>query len=189
MKEILKLIVILVLATVAVVLIASRSNYNQSKERLQRSVVTGKVTMKGTPTVVRLTEEERVFQCKSDNMCLFLAEVGYHEARGESDKGVKSVMFVVLQRVADQKRWANTVKGVLRQPAQFSYVSDGSLERGVVEKKRYKEIMVIAHRVLNGDTINPVPKANHFHTTSLTRAWTKNMRVVAVIGNHVFFEG
>lgn len=122
-------------------------------------------------------------------MCKYLSEVGYFESRGESDKGVKAVMFVVLQRVADERRWANTVKGVLRQPSQFSYVFDGSLERGVVEKKRYKEILVIAHKVVNGDTINPVPKANHFHTTKLKRVWTKDMQVVAVIGNHVFFAG
>lgn len=136
-----------------------------------------------------LTDKERLSQCKSDQMCKYLAEAGYYESRSEPDKGVKAVMFVVLQRVADENRWPNTVKGVLRQPSQFSYVRDGSLERGVVEKERYKEIMVIAHKVLNGDTINPVPKANHFHTTSLKRAWTKNMRVVAVIGNHAFFEG
>ena len=188
MKEILKLIVILVLATVAVVLIASRSNYNKNEQQLQRSIVTGKITENVTHTK-EMTDNERISQCESDKMCKYLAEAGYFESKGEPDKGVKAVMFVVLQRVADEKRWPSTVKGVLRQPAQFSYVSDGRLERGVVEKKRYKEIMVIAHKVLNGDTINPVPKANHFHATKLKRVWTKNMRVVAVIGNHVFFEG
>ena len=188
MKEVLKLIVILVLATVAAVIMASRSDYNKNDEQLQQSVVTGKITGEITPTK-ELTDKERLSQCESDKMCKYLAEAGYFESKGESNVGVEAVMFVVLQRVADEKRWPNTVKGVLRQPAQFSYVSDGSLERGVVEKKRYKEIMIIAHRVLNGDTINPVPKANHFHTTKLKRVWTKNMRVVAVIGNHVFFEG
>ena len=188
MKEVLKLIIILVLATVAAVIMASRSNYNKNEEQLQQSVVTGKIAVNVTPTE-ELTDKERLSQCLSDNMCKYLAEAGYFESKGESNVGVEAVMFVVLQRVADEKRWPNTVKGVLRQPAQFSYVSDGRLERGVVEKKRYKEIMVIAHKVLNGDTINPVPKANHFHTTKLKRAWTKNMRVVAVIGNHVFFEG
>ena len=155
---------------------------------MQRSVVTGEVTGNTTPNKT-LTDKERLSKCESDKMCKYLAEAGYFESKGESDVGVEAVMFVVLQRVADEKRWPSTVKGVLRQPAQFSYVSDGRLERGVVEKKRYKEIMVIAHKVLNGDTINPVPKANHFHTTKLKRVWTKNMRVVAVIGNHVFFEG
>ena len=188
MKEILKLLVILVLATVAAVLIASHSNYNKNEQQLQRSIVTGKITTQTTPTK-EMTDKERISQCESDKMCKYLAEAGYFESKGESDVGVEAVMFVVLQRVADEKRWPSTVKGVLRQPAQFSYVSDGRLERGVVEKKRYKEIMVIAHKVLNGDTINPVPKANHFHKTSLKRVWTKNMRVVAVIGNHVFFEG
>ena len=188
MKEILKLLVILVLATVAAVLIASHSNYNKNEQQLQRSVVTGEVTWNTTPNKT-LTDKERLSKCESDKMCKYLAEAGYFESKGESNVGVEAVMFVVLQRVADEKRWPNTVKGVLRQPAQFSYVSDGSLKRGVVEKKRYKEIMVIAHRVINGDTINPVPKANHFHTTKLKRVWTKNMRVVAVIGNHVFFEG
>ena len=136
-----------------------------------------------------MTEQEKVSQCLSDKMCKYLSESGYFESKGESDEGVVAVMFVVLQRVADEKRWANTVKGVLRQKAQFSYVWDGRLEKGVVEKKRYKEIVLLAHRVINGDIINPVPKANHFHTTNIKRIWTKKMRQVAVIGNHTFFEG
>lgn len=144
--------------------------------------------MKTTPTK-ELTEQERLSQCLSDKMCKYLAEAGYHESCGEPDKGVKAVMFVILQRVADEKRWASTVKGVLRTPKQFSYVSDGSLQRGVVEKKRYEEIVVIAHKVVNGVILNPVPGANHFHTTNIKRVWTKNMREVAVIGNHAFFEG
>ena len=81
------------------------------------------------------------------------------------------------------------MKGVLREPRQFEYVSRGLHLKGFAEKQRYKQIVLLAHKVVNGDTINPVPKANHFHKTSLKRVWAKNMRVVAVIGNHVFFEG
>lgn len=125
----------------------------------------------------------------SDKMCKYLSEVGYHESRSEPNKGVVAVMFVVLERVADEKRWGNTVKEVLRQPKQFEYVSRGRHTEAVVEKERYKEIVLLAHKVVNGGIINPVPKANHFHTTNTKRVWTKKMREVAVIGNHAFFEG
>ena len=188
MKEVLKLIIILVLATVAAVIMASRSDYNKNEEQLQRSVVTGKITGNTAPNKT-LTEKERLSQCLSDNMCKYLAEAGYWEARSEPDKGVKAVMFVILQRVADERRWKDTVKGVLREPRQFEYVSRGLHLKEFAEKQRYKQIVLLAHKVVNGDTINPVPRANHFHDKDIKRVWTKSMREVAVIGNHVFFEG
>ena len=144
--------------------------------------------MKDTPTT-ELTEQERLSQCLTDKMCKYLAEAGYWEARSEPDKGVKAVMFVILQRVAEERRWGDSVKAVLRQPKQFEYVSRGLHLKGFAEKQRYKEIVLIAHGVVNGDILNPVPKANHFHTTNIKRVWTKRMREVAVIGNHAFFEG
>ena len=76
MKEVLKLIVILVLATVAAVIMASRSDYNKNDEQLQQSVVTGKITGEVTPTK-ELTDKERLSQCESDKMCKYLAEAGY----------------------------------------------------------------------------------------------------------------
>ena len=181
LKDLVKLLVVAVLATVASVVITSRNSYNIERDFPQRAL---------HGSVVReLTEDEKLSQCLSDNMCKYLAEGGYWEARSEPDKGVKAVMFVILQRVADERRWKGTVKGVLREPGQFEYVSRGLHLKGFAEKQRYKQIVLSAHKVVNGDTINPVPKANHFHKTSFKRVWTKNMRVVAVIGNHVFFEG
>ena len=76
MKEILKLVAILVLATVAAVLIASRSNYIKNEQQLQRSVVTGKITGNVAPNKT-LTDKERISQCESDKMCKYLAEAGY----------------------------------------------------------------------------------------------------------------
>ena len=94
LKDLVKLLVVTILATVAAVVMTSRNSYNKNEERLQRPIVTGKITTQTTPTK-ELTDKERLSQCKSDQMCKYLAEVGYHESRGESNKGVKAVMFVV----------------------------------------------------------------------------------------------
>ena len=187
MKDLWKLIAILVLATLAAVVTVSHSGYNKKEQPLQRSLAAGEITQ--NTSTQGLTDEERLSQCLSDKMCKYLAEAGYWESRSEPDKGVKAVMFVILQRVADERRWGDSVKAVLRQPKQFEYVSRGLHLKGFAEKQRYKEIVLIAHGVVNGAILNPVPRANHFHTTNIKRAWTKKMREVAVIGNHAFFEG
>src|SRR5678809_1115676 len=48
-------------------------------------------------TVILLSPEEK---CEMSKQCAKLAEVGYFEARSESDEGVLATMFTVLNRVA-----------------------------------------------------------------------------------------
>ena len=127
--------------------------------------------------------------CLMDNDCRLLVEAGYKEARSESDAGVVAVMYTILERKKDPHRWGNNIEDVLSAKNQFEYRANGAMMSGFKDTGQVDRIAKLAYGVLVGDIINPVPKANHFHTTKLKRVWTKNMRVVAVIGNHVFFEG
>ena len=86
-------------------------------------------------------------------MCKYLSEVGYHEARGEPDKG-EGCNVCCSTTCGIEKRWANTVKGVLRQPIIICLCMGWSWTRRL-EKQRYKEIVLIAHKVVNGAITKP----------------------------------
>ena len=92
MKEVLKLIIILVLATVAAVIMASRSDYNKNEEQLQRSVVTGKITGEVTPTK-ELTDKERIAQLEQQAVDNATAIAALYEAQlttaSANDAGAK----------------------------------------------------------------------------------------------------
>lgn len=127
--------------------------------------------------------------CLEDNDCRLLVEAGYKEGRSESDVGVVAIMYTILERKNDPRRWGNTIEEVLGAKNQFEYRYNGAMNSGFKETDQVRRISKLAYGVLIGDIINPVPKANHFHTTNIKRVWTKKMREVAVIGNHAFFEG
>ena len=142
---------------------------------------------KSTPTTEGVSRDAMILDCLKDSMCKHLAEAGYFESKNQSNKGVVAVMFVVLNRVADEKRWSNTVKGVLRERAQFSYVGDGRLSKGVVNKKRFEEIVVLAYNVTHGKISNPIGKANHFHATYVSPKWRLKAKFVKQIDDHIFY--
>lgn len=127
--------------------------------------------------------------CLKSLKCKLLAESGYYEARGESDEGVAAVMFVILNRVKHPTRWPSTVAEVLSQKWQFSYKHDGQMKKGFAEKEQYDRILVIAGKVIAGVIYSPVGEATHYHTTSIkVPKWARKKRVVATIGEHVFYE-
>lgn len=153
---------------------------------------TSKTAVKSVPhTVVKesyqLKSDDSYFkQCMKSVECKWLTEMGYHESRSESDKGVAAVMYVVLNRAKHPSLWPSTVKGVITQKSQFSYRFDGSLEKGFTDKKQYRRIAVIAQKVVSGEIASPVGSATHYHTTSISPYWSKVKRKVVQIGNHVF---
>lgn len=130
---------------------------------------------------------DKVQACKQDKDCLLLAELGYYEARSESLLGVWSVMGVALNRVED-KRWPNTLKGVITAPAQFTYRWDGSMKRGYQEKTQLERMYSAAWDVLNGEVELPIGSATHYHTRKVNPWWKGAYSYVMTVDNHVFYE-
>lgn len=120
--------------------------------------------------------------------CKWLAEVGYHEARGESDKGVAAVMHVVLNRKNHDTMWPATVSGVVTQKAQFSYRHDGSMKRGFAEKDQYKRMVKLAKAVVHGKIEDPTDGAVFYHTKAVKPGWSKRVKKLDVIGSHIFYK-
>ena len=52
----------------------------------------------------------------------------YHEARGEPIRGQMAVAFVTMNRV-HHPRFPDTIKGVIQEPNQFTWYSDGKSDK------------------------------------------------------------
>ena len=116
-----------------------------------------------------------------------LAENIYHEARGESIKGMYAVAHVTANRVKDGS-WGNSLCAVIKQPYQFSWTRmrlAAMPKTGATVQTAY----TVATHVVNGEVSDPTNGATHFHANYIEKPdWTKSMKVSAVIGNHIFYK-
>lgn len=135
-------------------------------------------------TVILLSPEEK---CEMSSQCAKLAEVGYFEARSESDEGVLATMFTVLNRV-DHPHYPYTIHEVVHQPKQFSYTHDGSLERGIEEPEQFRRTLSLAYAVLTEEIESPIGDSTHYHTTAINPYWASSLTHVTTIGSHKFYS-
>lgn len=108
-----------------------------------------------------------------------LARVINGEARGESYTGQVAVGAVVLNRVRSSS-FPNTISGVIYQPGAFTAVSDGQINKPVVQT-----CVNAARDAMNG--WDPSGGALYYYNPAIaTSSWIWSRPVVARIGNHVF---
>lgn len=131
---------------------------------------------------------EHIFnECMKDEDCKVMAHAGYYESRNQSDEGVVAVMYVIKNRV-EHKAWPNTVKGVVHQKNQFSYLWDGSTKKAM-NKEQHKRMAVLANKVLNGVVESPVADSVFYHTRYIKKpVWSKRVTKVGVLGDHIFYK-
>lgn len=130
------------------------------------------------PTLQKVSEKD--LKCLADNL--------YHEARSEGIMGMAAVAYVTINRLAHRK-YPGSVCGVVHQPYQFSWTNvKHSLK--VTETNSYQQAMVVAKHVLQfGNAFDITQGSIFFHVKSMKRPkWTRDLIVVAVIGNHVFYK-
>lgn len=131
-------------------------------------------------------------ECMSNLDCTILAITGYFEARSESNSGVEAVMHTVMNRV-EHKRWGSSVLDVVFEPHQFSFVLDGSLDKGMKSQLQWNRMLRIASKVLH-ERSDPLYsckedycKVTHYHNTKVTPKWRDSFNFVSKIGNHLFY--
>lgn len=140
------------------------------------------------PSPIAQQTEEKVMWCKQDKDCSVLLEAAYYEARGEDDRGVVSVMYTILNRVA-HKAWPDSVQGVVYKPKHFSYLTDGSVQRGMKDREQVERLSVLAYDVLHGLIESPIGDVTHYHSVNVNPYWVKDVEYVAHVGGHVFYKG
>ena len=110
----------------------------------------------------------------------------YHEARGEGRLGMLAVGWVVLNRMAD-KAYPDTVRGVIYQGCQFSWVCDDISDRPR-DQKAWRRAVKPAADLLRRPRFDPTLGAMWYHA-----GWVRDPgfgpRVAEVrrIGRHVFY--
>lgn len=117
----------------------------------------------------------------SERECM--QRVMYFESNRSSPEGMLAVGTVVMNRVHD-KRYPNTVCGVVGQPNQFA---QGVLSKKMTDTRSAALAGQVADLVLRGKRHPEVAAAKFFHTAGLTFPYN-NMHYVAVAGGNAFYE-
>jgi spore germination cell wall hydrolase CwlJ-like protein len=121
-----------------------------------------------------------------------LAEALYHEARGESARGLFAVGEVILNRV-DSGRYPGTPCGVINQgtgrkyACQFTYTCDGVADT-IREHAAYVRVGKVAKLLLDGAPRTLTDGATHYHTTAVSPSWARRFPQTAAIGVHLFYR-
>jgi N-acetylmuramoyl-L-alanine amidase len=139
------------------------------------------------------SQASRAARRADDLQCL--AENVYFEARGEPLEGQYAVAEVTLNRTRTE-HFPHTVCAVVhetrwdplrrRHIADFSWTELGA--RTPEDGPAWKQAMTVAGAVY--DDLHPtvVPHALYYHASSVRPDWARNRRVVATIGNHIFYR-
>ena len=111
-----------------------------------------------------------------------LARMIQAEAGGESYEGKLAVGAVILNRVKD-RRFPNSVKGVISAPGQFEPYSNGRFQRVRPTSSDLKA----AKEAMSGS--DPTGGAVFFYAPTLTpQRWHETLTPTVTIGNHRFFK-
>ena len=123
-----------------------------------------------------------------------LAENIYFEARGESLEGQYAIAEVTMNRLASPY-FPDTVCEVVhdtrfdrlrrRLVAHFSWTA---FERSEPKGPAWDQAMKVAATVYDGHAMPVVPGALFYHATYVNPYWASSKKVVAKIGNHIFYR-
>jgi N-acetylmuramoyl-L-alanine amidase len=120
-------------------------------------------------------------------MCMAVAV--FFEARGEPMQGKEAVANVIINRMLD-KRYPNSVCGVVKEHKAFSYTHDGlsddpTRHTGYQDKIAWVEAQEVAKDALEGNLLGIT--STHYHTTNVLPFWAKHYSLDTRIGNHLFY--
>lgn len=128
----------------------------------------------------------------------WMARTIYGEARGEYQKlngGIGALVAVgnVIYNRFQKQKFGKTIKEVCLKPWQFSCWNEGDPNRPVIEKVDlnnhiYDLCIKISKKIVNGEMIDLVKGADHYHAKSIYPYWVINQNPVAQIGEHIFYK-
>jgi spore germination cell wall hydrolase CwlJ-like protein len=108
----------------------------------------------------------------------------YFEARGEEPDAQRMIAEVVMERVYTDG-YPKTVCGVVWQKGQFSWTNDGKSDRPK-DTVAWLQAQIVANEVLlyGGEFRTG---ATHYATRDAHPYWAKDMQIVGMYGNHIFY--
>lgn len=133
-----------------------------------------------TPAIPKTTSPVTIK--KSEIECL--AKNIYHEARGEPLEGQIAVAQVTVNRVKSGEFQSSICKAVYAEK-QFSWTAEKS--KKIKDRKAWEDSVIIARAVLTKSIPLPDFRALYFHTIQVRPVWSRTKKIVAKIGNHIFY--
>jgi len=129
-----------------------------------------------TKITLQLNPEE--LKCLADN--------AYFEARGEGIKGMFAVTNVVFNRLAN-KSFPGSICEVIYQYKQFSWVE--LKNKKIDDPNAYQQALSIAEAFLRfGNYYDITNGSLWYHEIQINPIWASELRIAAMIGNHVFYR-
>lgn len=132
---------------------------------------------------------------ESQSELTLLGMVIWGEARGEPDAGKYAVGYTVINRWKQQSWYGKSISTVITFPWQFSCMNPKTpaLKKMMNLKNipSWQKCIRIAHEIYTNESIAHdyiMKRATHFHSVNISPRWTKAMRRLGRIGNHVFYE-
>ena len=121
-----------------------------------------------------------------------LAKNIYFESANQSEEGKIAVAMVVMNRV-DDKRYPNTICGVVKQKHQFSWLWDGKSDTPNPKDPQWKESKRVAKHVIMRYNMYDDNKeflfgATHYHADYVNPKWASKKDRIAKIGDHIFYR-
>lgn len=110
----------------------------------------------------------------------------YFESKSEPLAGQLAVGQVIANRTGSHGRFPSSYCGVLFQRGQFSFVHGGALPSVPHANRQWQTAVAIAKIVDQDLKQSEVGDALFFHARYVSPGW--RMKLVASIGNHVFFR-
>ena len=123
-------------------------------------------------------------ESSDDEQLRCLATSVYFESKGEPLAGQLAVAQVILNR-SKQKRFGDSVCGVVTQRGQFSFVRGGRIPDVDKDNRSYRTAVAVAKVALAEAWDSPAPQALYFNAR---RAPFAGKTRVASIGNHIFYR-
>ena len=116
-----------------------------------------------------------------------IAVAVYHEARGESLEGQMAVAKVIMNRAASGQYPASWC-GVVKQPAQFSFVRHGRFPSVDQSSDAWRKALGVT-RLAVANAVQSVPTGClWYHADYVAPSWGRNLTRVEKIGAHIFYR-
>jgi N-acetylmuramoyl-L-alanine amidase len=130
-------------------------------------------------------ERPKTLELSERELLCMVANV-YHEARGEDALGQAAVAWVTLNRVRSP-HYPDTICGVVLQPDQFSWFSDGKSDR-MTDPEAIQKAVDVALAVTRGKIKDPTSGSMHYFAHKRVKpAWAKaGFRFI--LGQHTFVK-
>lgn len=124
------------------------------------------------PSVVEIQQ----FKCMLDNV--------YHEARGDSVRGMQAVALVTLNRARHQDK---SICEVVHARKQFSWTMFRKLRKAKLTDN-YDAVHRVASDAVLGKLHDFTRGATYYHAKGIKPYWTNALTKVGSIGQHIFYR-